>query len=90
MSYQKASCILPPELLEQVQSYVDGACIYIPRKENCKHEWGTGTAIRHELALRNRRIYEDYKNGNDLEFLSSKYYLSVKSIQRVILQQKRK
>ena len=30
MSYQKADRILPRELLEQVQEYVDGALIYIP------------------------------------------------------------
>ena len=31
MSYQKADRILPRELLEQVQEYVDGALIYIPK-----------------------------------------------------------
>ena len=33
MSYQKADRILPRELLEQVQEYVDGALIYT---EDCR------------------------------------------------------
>lgn len=36
MSYKKAIHILPEELLELIQEYVDGECIYIPRKSNNK------------------------------------------------------
>ncbi len=36
MSYKKAIHILPEELLELIQEYVDGEYIYIPRKSNNK------------------------------------------------------
>lgn len=39
MSYKKAIHILPEELLELIQEYVDGEYIYIPRKSNNKKEW---------------------------------------------------
>jgi len=34
MSYKKAEHILPLEIIELIQNYVDGECIYIPRKKN--------------------------------------------------------
>lgn len=53
MSYKKAIHILPEELLELIQEYVDGECIYIPRKSNNKKEWGSNTPTREELSIRN-------------------------------------
>ena len=78
------------ELLELVQKYVDGECIYIPRKSSNKKEWGSRTSIRKELALRDMQIYEDYQTGYNLGYLSQNYFLSMKSIQRIIRQEKRK
>jgi hypothetical protein len=40
MSYKRAIYILPNDLLEQVQEYIDGEFIYIPRKSSNKKEWG--------------------------------------------------
>ncbi len=87
MSYKRAEHILPAELLETVQKYVDGQAIYIPRKSGNKKAWGSQTAIREELAIRNRQIYQDYRIGTNLGQLSEKYYLSLKSIQRIIRQE---
>ncbi|MFR8600757.1 MAG: Mor transcription activator family protein [Clostridioides difficile] len=42
------------------------------------------------MSIRNMQIYEDYQVGYDLQYLSEKYYLSLKSIQRIVLQEKRK
>lgn len=88
MSYQKAIYILPYDLLEQIQEYVDGEFIYIPRKSGNKKEWGTKTSTRKEVQLRNLQIYEDYLSGNSLEELARKYFLSLKSIQRIMRMQK--
>ena len=63
MSYQKADRILPRELLEQVQEYVDGALIYIPKTAWHKKRWGEGTSTRQELRFRNQQIYSDYLSG---------------------------
>ena len=41
---------------------------------------------RRELQDRNKRIYEDYLNGESMEHLAEKYFLSLKSIQRIIRQ----
>jgi len=88
MSYKRAIYILPNDLLEQVQEYVDGEFIYIPRKLGNKKEWGTKTSTRKELQQRNMQIYEDYLAGNSLQKLSEKYFLSLKSIQRIMRKQR--
>lgn len=88
MSYIKATQLLPIDLLVKVQEYVDGKCIYIPKLDDNKHEWGTNTSTREELKIRNKRIYDDYLKGQTSDSLSQKYFLSVKSIQRIIRQQK--
>ncbi|RGU90298.1 hypothetical protein DWW31_17170 [Clostridium sp. AF15-17LB] len=89
MRYRKADQILPRELLEKVQEYVDGTILYIPKTEEHRKNWGEGTATRDELRIRNARIYSDYLAGESMKDLSSKYFLSLKSIQRIIGQEKK-
>lgn len=90
MSYKRAEHIFPADLLELIQKYVDGESIYIPRKSSNQNAWGSRTSIREELSLRNRHIYQEYRTGSKLGHLSEKYYLSLKSIQRIIRQEKSK
>lgn len=89
MSYKKAIYVLPQELLEKVQEYIDGEFIYIPRIADQRKRWGSSTATRKELQDRNARIYMDYLVGKHMEELAETYFLSLKSIQRIIGQLKR-
>ncbi len=89
MSYKKASNLLPAELIALIQNYVDGEYIYIPRRQDSKKCWGAGTTTKKELEVRNNNIYQDYLSGTDMETLSATYYLSLKSIQRILLKEKR-
>ena len=86
MSYIRADEILPKELLEAIQQYVDGQVIYIPRKE--KQEWGSGTSAREFFRERNERIYRAFQEGVGVEELSRRFSLSRKSIQRILRKQK--
>lgn len=88
MGYIRAEQILPLEIIELIQQYVDGETIYIPRKADNRQEWGTGTSIRAELQGRNQKIYEEYLTGMKASELALKYYLSEKSIQRIIREKK--
>ena len=85
MSYLRADQVLPRELLEAIQQYVDGQLIYIPSKE--RHSWGSGTSTRLYLRERNEEIYGAFKNGAAIDELSRKYSLSEKSIQRILREQ---
>lgn len=89
MSYKKAEQVLPSELIELIQEYVDGKSIYIPRKAKNRREWGQKTNIRVELDKRNKQIYSDYHQGYNIEALANEYFLSEKSIQRIIYEIKK-
>ena len=52
MSYKKATHVLPQELLRQVQKYIDGEFLYIPRAADRKKGWGDATSTRQELQER--------------------------------------
>ncbi len=84
MGYRKAEEILPLEIIELIQQYVDGESIYIPRKQANRQDWGSGTGVRQELSLRNQEIYADYIAGSRITELAGKYFLSEKSIQRIV------
>lgn len=88
MGYIKAEEILPIEIIELIQQYVDGANIYIPRKQDNRQEWGAKTSYKCELKNRNQLIYKEYLSGMATYELAERYYLSEKSIQRIIRQEK--
>ena len=90
MGYRKAETILPPEVVALIQQYVDGEYIYIPRREGKRKRWGETTGCRKETGERNRRIWLDYRSGARTDELAAKYFLSVKSIQRIVTEEKRK
>jgi len=89
MSYIKATDVLPEELMELIQNYVDGEYIYIPRKEENKISWGEHTQSKKELLNRNERIFTDYLKEISIHNLSEKYYLSPKTLQRIISEKKK-
>lgn len=84
MGYRRAEEILPIEIIELIQQYVDGTNIYIPRKQEHKQAWGTKTSYRQELQHRNQSIYRAHLSGTAVSELAENYFLSEKSIQRII------
>ena len=88
MRYQNAETILPAELVEQIRQYVDGQTLYIPRKGESRKSWGSETTYRAELAARNRQILRERQSGRSVRELAACYYLSEKSIRRILRQEK--
>lgn len=87
MGYIRAEDILPESVLALVQQYVDGELLYIPRKGN-RRSWGTTTRTRQELTKRNSKIYAEYESGATVSELAERYYLTEKSVQRIIREYK--
>lgn len=88
MCYIAAKEVLPIEILELIQNYVEGEYIYIPKREENKRLWGSTTTTKKEIKLRDARIYSEYLSGASRKELSEKYFLSKKSIDRIILKEK--
>ena len=84
MSYIKADEVLPQNIIKIIQQYIDGENIYIPKKDGSRVGWGEKTGTKSELYQRNSFIYQDYLNGETVSALASRYYLSDKTIQRII------
>lgn len=87
MSYIRAEDVLPKELIETIQQYVNGKAIYIPSIS--KKAWGSHTDTKQYLQKRNERIYKEYQAGISTDKLSERFALSAKSIQRIIREAKR-
>ncbi len=84
MRYIKAADVLPKELLDKIQNHVDGEYLYIPRKEHNRKAWGEKTNTKTETKSRNIEIYRQYTSGMSVANLAESYYLSPKSIQKII------
>lgn len=84
MSYKRADDILPENILEILQSYVSGEAIYVPKKKECRKRWGSSTGVNEKLRRRNEQILEQHRAGVSTKELASRYYLTEKSIQRIL------
>ncbi|MEG1004316.1 CD3324 family protein [Clostridium sp.] len=89
MKYVKAQDVLPEEIFKLIQEYVDGEYLYVPRKKENHKSWGEKSGIKSSLKVRNKEIYKKYINGTTINELKEEYYLSEKSIRRIIGQEKR-
>lgn len=89
MGYIKAKNVLPEEIIKLIQDYVDGECIYIPRKEGQEMSWGEKKGTRDSLKGRNEEILEKHITGISINELAEQYFLSEKSISRIIREEKK-
>ena len=58
MSYVNADDVLPECLIWEIQKYIDGQIIYIPRKDENTKSWGEKNGTKDRLAERNQKIVE--------------------------------
>lgn len=84
MGYKRADEILPKEVLQLLQQYVSGETIYVPKREESRQKWGASTGTQENLRRRNREIFAAYQEGFTTGELAEKYYLTEKSIQRIL------
>jgi len=89
MKYSNAYNVLPVDIVKIIQEYVDGEYLYIPRKEEKQKKWGENSGSRDILKRRNTEVYLKYIKGAVILDLAQEYYLSDKSIRRIISQQKK-
>ena len=88
MKYKNAAEILPPELLQEVQCYIEGELLYIPRS-NSKQEWGAVSGSKKFYLERNYQIKELFHNGKSVEELAVKFGVSSSTIKKIISQKEK-
>ena len=70
--------------MQEIQKYLDGQLLYIPRKQSNAFSWGEKSGIRDKMAERNRQIQTRFHSGAAISELSDEYCLSEKRIQGII------
>lgn len=88
MKYEKAQNILPEDVIELIQQYIEGGYLYIPVKNENKKAWGENSGAKDSLKERNREIFDLYNQGISIKELAADYYLTEYSIRRIIRQEK--
>lgn len=89
MKYVKAHNVLPEEIIELIQEYIDGEYLYIPRKSENEKAWGEKNGTRDSLKKRNNEIFEKYTCGTKVPELADEYFLSEQSIRRIISRERK-
>lgn len=84
MAYLKGEQSLPPELLKEVQKYVQGALVYIPRATNERMGWGQRNGTRQFLDQRDAAIREARSMGTTVDELAERHALSADAIRKIL------
>lgn len=84
MHYKNGGLILPPDLLNQVQEYIQGEVIYVPKKGLERAGWGQKNGARTALRERNREIRASFRQGRPVPELVALYCLSEDSIRKIL------
>ena len=84
MCYKNGKDVLPAALLKELQKYIQGEIIYIPKEDNVRKAWGENNGTRKLLRQRNLEIYKLYKAGTTITKLTQSYNLSEDSIRKII------
>ena len=88
MKYKNAVAVLPTELIEEIQKYIQGEFLYIPKKDKRTHRAVTEYKI--ELEKRNNRIYKMHLEGMSNEHLAKNFNLAQSSIRRILIEQRKR
>lgn len=83
MKYKNAAEILPEHLVQEIQLYIDGSLLYIP-KSSVKKSWGTNTGAKSFFRKRNDEIKKMFLAGCSIAELSKKYGLADSTIKKIV------
>ncbi|MBD5497098.1 MAG: hypothetical protein HDR11_04940 [Lachnospiraceae bacterium] len=82
-THKNARDILPDRLLRELQEYISGETLYIPKAQE-KKPWGETSGARSYYKQRNAEIRKKYAGGSKIEDLGEEYHLSCDSIRKII------
>lgn len=83
MKYLNAAEILPEHLLKELQKYVDGELLYVP-KTSTKKEWGAVNGSRVFYQERNKEIQRLFQLGFSIDALADQYGLAHSTIKKIV------
>jgi Mor family transcriptional regulator len=84
MKYVNADIILPEELLKEVQKYINGVMVYVPKPEGVRKGWGVNSGSRKYINQRNHEIRQKFSQGSTIDLISEQFFLSCDSIKKIV------
>ncbi|MFT8321155.1 MAG: CD3324 family protein [Bacillus sp. (in: firmicutes)] len=89
MNYINAKNVLPEKLILEIQKYVQGETLYIPKKETEYRKWGTSSGGRKLLDHRNTAIKNSFISGSSIHQLAQEHFLSTETIKKIVYSHKK-
>lgn len=81
--HKNARDLLPDRLLRELQEYVSGETLYIPKAQG-KKPWGETSGARSFYKRRNEEIRKKYAGGSKIADLCAEYHLSCDTIRKIL------
>jgi Mor family transcriptional regulator len=83
LNYKRGAEVLPARLLKEIQEYVEGSLVYIPKKSS-KAGWGCVSGARRSIDQRNKRIAGLFEQGRAIAELAEQFHLSEDTIKKIV------
>lgn len=84
VNYKNGKDVLPPRLLKELQNYIQGELLYIPKPDRSRALWGELSGTRTSMAKRNEEIFRLYRTGHSVSDLAERFFLSDESIRKIV------
>jgi len=84
MKYVKAQTVFPETLLAEIQKYVQGELVYIPKSPTNYKKWGSDTGARNAVAQRNEYLIQTFKAGTSVAQLAELCCLSEDTVRKIV------
>lgn len=83
MKYINAAEVLPDNLLNEIQRYVNGEVLYIPSVKK-KLMWGEKNGTRQFFQNRNRMMKQKFLIGDTIEELAEEFGLAYETVRKIV------
>lgn len=83
MDYKKGAEVLPARLLKEIQEYVEGSLVYIPKRSR-KAGWGCVSGARQMLDKRNEKMASLYEQGESIRSISEQFHLGEDTVKKIL------
>ena len=84
MKYVKAQAVFPESLLQEMQKYIQGELVYIPKSPDNYKKWGAKTGAKNTIVQRNRNMVRAFKAGTPVSQLADLYNLAEDTIKKIV------
>ena len=84
MKYVKAQAIFPESLLQEMQKYIQGELVYIPKSPDNYKKWGANTGAKNMIVQRNKNMVQAFKAGTSVSQLAELYHLAEDTIRKIV------